>query len=285
MSVSVRIFEYSSVAAPQRIFVGIVFVNLSGERVGSLVSHVVPQPFATVQDWSADADSQSSRRGVRCSMTKQFKTFIKKGTKDVKPTTKTQKKVFDKSKLRCVNVWDLLTKKVLKAYPDKNGSMLRSQSLSTKQFFKVESLRDLISEENSELVARPPMGMNLVCASVETGLDALIAFQVNNAVSGIPKVMDLFGVDVLSLVKAVQVESGTEKNDMKKATKQLLEIAGDKDPVDEKLKALAQLADFTSRVRGFAVEWHRFAHSLRKMRRGRRRSPARSISTTPSRCG
>ena len=82
----------------------------------------------------------------------------KGGSKKSKKDGDSQKKGLG---LKCVDEWNHLTKKLLKAYPEKDtGSMMKH---NPKKMFKVSgkhALFEWMTADCTELVARPPMGVH-----------------------------------------------------------------------------------------------------------------------------
>lgn len=155
-------------------------------------------------------------------------------------------------KLKVVEEWNHLSKKLLKAYPGKSGSMVKTQEMSVKKFFRKKSFKTAMTAETTELYARPMMGVNLACATMEVGLEALWAATAEPEKTGIPQCQALLPAPVLDMVKELQVNRGEDKKAMKKVAKKFVEYLAD-DEVDEKLEALALLADSSSRMWGLAV--------------------------------
>ena len=158
-----------------------------------------------------------------------------------------------KDKLKCVDEWNHLAKKLLKAYPNFGGSMVKTQGASVKKFFRKDGFKDEITADTSELVARPPMGVNLTCATVELGIEALVAIADEPETTGIPQCQALFKDDMLEAAKLLQANKSTDKGALTAMAKKFFAALGDDDTADEKLTALALLADTSSRLWGMAI--------------------------------
>ena len=79
------------------------------------------------------------------------------------------------SKLHAVEEWNHLVKKILKPYPDERGSFVKTRGRSLKSFFGEENMRHMAADAQvCELAARPGMGLNLLAASCQQGLEALM---------------------------------------------------------------------------------------------------------------
>ena len=156
------------------------------------------------------------------------------------------------SKLHAVEEWNHLVKKILKPYPDERGSFVKTKGRSLKSFFGEENMRHMAADAQvCELAARPGMGLNLLAASCQQGLEALMCITDDADPAALKKTKDLFG-GLADLMPAMQVNNKTPPEELKKAIRTMFDFAA-KDPGD-KLKALAKLAEGSSRLYGFSVQ-------------------------------
>ena len=86
-----------------------------------------------------------------------------------------QKKKADKKYVKAVPVFKLFTKAKLRSYADSNGCLLLcgEQGTAPAKHFKIKEVREQLSSENSELVNRPAMGINLTAATISGGAEVL----------------------------------------------------------------------------------------------------------------
>ena len=86
-----------------------------------------------------------------------------------------QKKEADKKYVKAVPVFKLFTKAKLRSYADSNGCLLLcgEQGTAPAKHFKIKEVREQLSSENSELVNRPAMGINLTAATISGGAEVL----------------------------------------------------------------------------------------------------------------
>lgn len=177
-----------------------------------------------------------------------------------------------KTKLKCVDEWNHLSKKLMKAYPDKDtGAMIKYDS---KKLFKKETLLEWLQPEYSELAARPPMGLNLICSTIAECSVAVVAAAKNKESTGFAKLVELFDDDTLRpLVELAQVDAQGGKDDKAQAVKRLLEFAANEDDAAKRLKALGAVADTASRLWGFATAWAQLIAAAQKPKDWAKRVP------------
>ena len=156
------------------------------------------------------------------------------------------------AKLKVVEEWQHLPKKLLKPYADMRGTFIKTDGIAAKKFFALRNFREVCCDAAvSELVARPPIGAHLFAASAEVGLDALQAVAEKSAETGIEECVTLFK-DVATRLGAMQVSSDLDEATVKYHISKLVDFA--KDDVDAKLKALSKLADSSSRLWVLAIQ-------------------------------
>ena len=156
------------------------------------------------------------------------------------------------AKLKVVEEWQHLPKKLLKPYADMRGTFLKTDGIAAKKFFALRNFREVCCDAAvSELVARPPMGAHLFAGSAEVGLDALQAVADKSSDTGIEECLNLFK-DLAPRLGAMQVTSDLDEATIKHHVSKLVDFA--KEDVDAKLKALSKLADTSSRLWVLAIQ-------------------------------
>ena len=156
------------------------------------------------------------------------------------------------AKLKIVEEWQHLPKKLLKPYADMRGTFLKTDGIAPKKFFALQNFREVCSDAAvSELVARPPMGAHLLAASAEVGLDALQAVAEQKRDTGAEECHNLFK-ELAPHLGAMQVNSDLDEATVKYQISKLVDFA--KDDVEAKLKALSKLADSSSRLWVLAIQ-------------------------------
>ena len=159
-----------------------------------------------------------------------------------------------KLKLAPVKEWSYLNKSLLRNFPDESGCMLKLRGSSVKKVLSHWRLRANLSAETSELVNRPPMGVNLSAASLQAGLEVLKEGTDANMGHAVLKTQlgtEEFG----NALRRCQKDSGSGEEEIAKAMQLLMDTLAPKDSKkqDELGKALTQLADASSRLYGLAM--------------------------------
>ena len=96
-------------------------------------------------------------------------------------------------KLKVVEEWNHLPKKLLKPYADRRGTFMKTEDVAVGTYLMAENFRDVAADPGvSELVARPAMGANLMAASCEVGLEAIHKICDWDEAVGIEKCRELF---------------------------------------------------------------------------------------------
>ena len=81
-----------------------------------------------------------------------------------------KKKASDKY-VGAVKLFKLFVKDALRSYAAEDGAFLLTEGQkSPARYFTAETVREKLTEENSELLKRPGMGVNLLACNVEAGL-------------------------------------------------------------------------------------------------------------------
>ena len=208
---------------------------------------------------------------VRSSMAKSFKKFQRPFVKGKFQNKNNGKNRFSfkkgsgkgQPKLKCVDEWDHLTKKLLKAYPDQSGSMVKTEGKSVKKYFK-NDLVNYIEANNSELIGRPPMGLNLNCSTIEAGIEVLKKLKDAPEKTGVPKCQEYFSDELLEIAQLLQAKQSSDKKRMAEAVKKLLQML--KEDPEEKLKELGKLADASSRLWGLAIRISELIVTAKKLK-------------------
>ena len=159
------------------------------------------------------------------------------------------------TKLKVVDEWQHATKRLLKAYPDKEtGTLLKTGCHESLSKLLAKGYADLLRSDACELSARPAMGVHLTASTLSAGFEALTAAASGEGSTGVSKCAALFSVDDLGpVVDLCQVDTEGSTSAKKKALKKLFAFAGDASNAAERLKALASLADTGSRLWSFAI--------------------------------
>ena len=156
------------------------------------------------------------------------------------------------TKQPAVKEWDLLVKKLMKGYPDKSTLMVKCKGHSIKTFFG-DKLAEEISEETSELLNRPPMGVHLMAETMSTGYDAMCAGRDDKAKTGVDQCLDIFGPEFMDVLSKLNFHNDAPAKEVVKAVKKVIKELQDDDVFEKRLKVLAMVADYSSRLWGFSV--------------------------------
>ena len=168
-----------------------------------------------------------------------------------KPTQKFTKK---DDRLRACPHWKRTIRTLLRSYPDQTGCLINVSESSLRKAFSPKLLHDKLNDENCELINRPPMGVNLLCATLDAGMEVLNVLPATKQV----------GADVLkktftdnkfaAAVKTAQKVSDRPSKDVAAATRIILAaFEGPSDGKDELGRALTAMADASSRLWAMSV--------------------------------
>ena len=168
--------------------------------------------------------------------------------------SKGNKGVKKDDRLKACPHWRRSTRTVLRSYPDATGCVVASSEGSLRKTFSPKLFHQKLTAESCELINRPPMGVNLLCACLAAGIDVLKV---------LPGTKEI-GTDVLkTIMTATQfqaavenAQNGKEKStqEVAAATKVILEtFQGPSDGKDPLGRALVAVADASSRLWSMAV--------------------------------
>ena len=177
--------------------------------------------------------------------------------------------------IKKVDRYKLAVKWFLRSYVDRDGQMMFTDGQKATKYFTSDNMREVLDGEHSELIRRLGMGVNLFANTVESGLGALNCFFLPKDISdedlenvdksfketGLPEFLQWLREDGSDLLGVVQYlnktneEVGTEKQTAKRFRKLLNLLADDH---DDKMKALARMADVSARLYGLSVHLMEF---------------------------
>lgn len=171
-----------------------------------------------------------------------------------------QKKKADKKYVKAVPVFKLFTKAKLRSYADSNGCLLLcgEQGTAPAKHFKIKEVREQLSSENSELVNRPAMGINLTAATISGGAEVLPFLsdpQVSFSKTGLDKMGKLVDKDLTKLAKVLNVKNKLcgDREKLNEQVAAFLELLGNTENAEERMKTYARVADVGSRLYGLAM--------------------------------
>lgn len=153
--------------------------------------------------------------------------------------------------------WKRPLRSLLRSYPDSSGCMIATRAgVSVRKRLSPAEFRQTLTHEASELANRPPMGLNLLGATLHAGLEVLPV---------LPDGIKDLGLDHLKAVldkeevkqAALHMQKGAEgatPDKIEKAIQLVLGLLqGPEDGKDDLGKSLCKLVDGTSRLYAMAV--------------------------------
>lgn len=161
------------------------------------------------------------------------------------------------------------SKWILRARPDVHGRFLMTKGEFPGHYFTEDVLRELLSQNNSEMVRRVGMGVNLAASTIQSGLEAWERFTVlmvpaadpgqqAEAVKAAKKMrahsfqewLATHGSSLLHVVKYLNLSNNIDRDEFqtRMMTRKLLKLLGDRDSLEARLNSYAELADIGSRV-------------------------------------
>jgi hypothetical protein len=144
--------------------------------------------------------------------------------------------------------WDLQAKSLLKAYPELDGSMVKTKHVKGKKLFRGSKFRELLHAKSCELINRPPMGLHLLASTVEHGAEVLKVLKGGgetclDGAHGIVK-------KLLPMFKQLQHGGKQTKDDTKVACEALFEAMLASKGNESETKVLAEVAEAAALVWG-----------------------------------
>ena len=157
-------------------------------------------------------------------------------------------------RLKACPHWRRSMRTLLRSYPDATGCVVASSEASLRKTFSPKLFHEKLSAETCELVNRPPMGVNLLCACLDAGIDVLKVLPETKEIG--TDVLKKTLTDAKFQAAVANAQKGNEKStaEVAAATKVILEtFDGPSDGKDPLGRALVAVADASSRLWSMAV--------------------------------